>query len=128
MKKHIEIKHPNEALDEEILLELSAAQAEITIPESLRGRMRSRLQNSVKQELAGKLPGFETLRNDEGEWIEAAPGGFVKILHSDPETSHRDHGEEMVAGIDLHAARSSCEKGLPDIVLVRFDTRKGGQA
>ncbi len=65
--------------------------------------MRQRLDQTLALELAGALPGFITIRHNEGEWIEAAPGGWIKILSTDAATGAVTYLAKLSPGFSLPA-------------------------
>lgn len=73
-----------EVLDRDVLEMLAAAHEPVALPAEVTARMRNNVMQSIRAEKAAENPGFSTVRasDDEG-WIEALPGGHVKILQGD---------------------------------------------
>ncbi len=106
MAKHKPTPNSPSLLDEDIIELLAEAQEPVFIPVEVAARMRRNVMQNIRQEsvLATSLQtknttgakdtkdtkddardneGFSTLRGDEGEWIEAMPGAYFKVLHDD---------------------------------------------
>ncbi len=75
-----ELLGDDELLDDDILQQLAENQQAMELPANLQARMRGNIMQQVAEEAAGVGPGFTTVRAGEGEWMEALPGGFIKIL------------------------------------------------
>ena len=83
MGKSNQSQHPD-VLDDEVLEMLVAAHESVDLPVEVIARMRNNVMQSIRAEKSAENPGFSTVRvsDDEG-WIEALPGGHVKVLKGD---------------------------------------------
>lgn len=90
-----------EVLDEDVLALLAEAEAPLEVPPGRAPRLRARVMASISRELLCEQPGFETVRADEGEWIQAAPLGEIKILHTDRETGALTYLARLQPGFSL---------------------------
>ncbi|MEZ5448055.1 MAG: cupin domain-containing protein [Thiolinea sp.] len=70
----------------DVLEWLAESQEAVEVPPQRQARMRQTILEQVAQESACLVPGFETIRAAEGEWIAPAPGARIKILHQDHDT------------------------------------------
>ncbi len=89
-------------LDEDILQLLAEAQEAFEIPLALHTRMRHNILTKVAQEEAGILPGFKTIRANEGEWFEALPGARIKILHQEGDSGLLTYLAKLAPGFEMH--------------------------
>lgn len=92
-----------EVLDQDIIETLAAGQAPVELPEGLRARMKRRLVETVREEASGAAPGFITIRAEEGEWTEVAPGGQIKVLHTDQSSGALTFLARLAPGFSLPA-------------------------
>ena len=91
MEKHKLSQTTTSILDEDVIEMLAEAQEPAVIPVEVAARMRGNVMQRIKQESdrdgANKKSkdktGFSTLRGNAGEWIEAMPGAYFKVLHDD---------------------------------------------
>ena len=91
MEKHKPTPINTSVLDEDVIEILAEAQEPVNIPVEMAARMRSIVMQQIKQDAlpaksATTLPekeGFSILRGNAGEWIEAMPGAYFKVLHDD---------------------------------------------
>lgn len=75
--------HPPEVLDAEVLEILLEAHEPVVLSDDSIARMRNRIMQKVRQEKACESADFNTVRHGDDGWIEALPGGHVKILKGD---------------------------------------------
>jgi quercetin dioxygenase-like cupin family protein len=90
-----------EALDDDILLLLAENQVEARLLPGVRARLRTRILIEVAQGEAGLLPGFKTIRAQEGEWFEALPGVHIKILHREGDSGLLSYLARLEPGFEM---------------------------
>lgn len=98
MEKYKLSQTTTSALDEDVIEMLAEAQEPSAIPVEVAARMRGNVMQRIQQESdrddnkgtvdkANKKSkdetGFSTLRGNAGEWTEAMPGAYFKVLHDD---------------------------------------------
>jgi quercetin dioxygenase-like cupin family protein len=101
MEKHDNTFVAPPVLDEDILLLLAESQEEVELPPALNVQMRHNILTRVAQEEAGILPGFKTIRAAEGEWIEAKPGAYIKILHQEGDSGLLTYLAKLDPGFEM---------------------------
>ncbi|MGV6817647.1 MAG: cupin domain-containing protein [Thiotrichales bacterium] len=92
-----------EVLEQDIIETLAAGQTPVELPEGLRARMKQRLLDSVRKDASEAAPGFVTIRAEEGEWTEVAPGGQIKVLHTDQSSGTLTFLARLEPGFSLPA-------------------------
>lgn len=75
--------HPPEVLDADVLEILAGAHEPVALSDESITRMRTSIMQKIHQEKACQSADFNTVRHGEEGWIEALPGGYVKILQGD---------------------------------------------
>ncbi len=99
-------------LDEDILQLLSEEQETVELPAGLQAKMRGNIMEKVAQEQAGIGPGFITVRASEDGWMEALPGGFIKILKEADENGSLTYLARLNPGFEMpshvHAFGEEC--------------------
>ena len=89
---HKQLAKDTSALDDDVIEKLVEVHKPIEIaPEMvrrMRGNIMTRIKNTANKEIEpnsqeAKPSFFSTIYADEGEWIEAMPGGKFKVLHDD---------------------------------------------
>lgn len=103
MNSNTDMRALSDTLDDDILQDLAAAQTPVEVPTALNQKMKFRMQETISSELQGLMPGFTTIRKKHGEWIEAAPGGKIKILNTDDETGAITYLAKLEVGFELPA-------------------------
>lgn len=101
MANHENISVAPPVLDEDILLLLAENQEEVELPPELNARMRNNILSNIAQEEAGILPGFTTVRANEGEWFEAMPGAQIKILHREGDSGLLTYLAKLSPGFEM---------------------------
>jgi len=92
--KHKQLVKDHSALDDDVIEKLVEAHQPIEIApkvvDRMRGNIMMRIKKSVKVDNETKSASeganssfFSTVYADDGEWIEAMPGGKFKVLHHD---------------------------------------------
>lgn len=97
-------KHNNaieEVLDYDILQYLAENEEPLEMPQELKLKLRGNIMNQVANEQAGVGPGFITVRDSEDGWIEALPGGFVKILKEADENGSLTYLARLEPGFEM---------------------------
>lgn len=102
MEKHEPALAMPEGLDDDILQLLAENQGAVDVPPALHTRLRTRLLAQVAQENACLQPGFQTVRGNEGEWIEARPGAHIKILHQEGDSGLLTYLARLAPGFEMH--------------------------
>lgn len=95
-------KHNPNALDHDILQLLLENQEPAELPNNLKSRMRADILHRVAQEEAATLPGFKTIRANEGEWVQPLPGASIKILHQDIDSNLLTYLAKLEPGFEMH--------------------------
>lgn len=90
-----------DVLDLEIMELLLEQQPGMDVPVELTMRMRGNILSLVAQEEAGLSPGFKTIRASEGEWIEAKPGAYIKILHQEGDSGLLTYLAKLDPGFEM---------------------------
>jgi quercetin dioxygenase-like cupin family protein len=92
MDKHKQLAKDDSALDDDVIEKLAEAHEPIEIAPDMVTRMRGNIMTRIKKESNKKInsnfqevksSSFSTIHTDDGEWIEAMPGGKFKVLHDD---------------------------------------------
>lgn len=95
-------KHNNiDALDADILQLLAENQEPVELPTDLKARMRINILQQVAQEEAATLPGFKTIRANEGEWVQPLPGASIKILHQEGDSGLLTYLAKLDPGFEM---------------------------
>lgn len=78
--KQLEINHS--ALDDDVIEIIAEAQEPVSVPPDVKKRMKVDVLGKIQQEKSCEGEGYSTQRDSDGEWVEAMPGAFYKILHN----------------------------------------------
>ena len=91
----------NNELDDDVLELLADNEAPLEMPVGLKAKLRSSIMDKVAQEQAGEGPGFITVRASEDGWVEALPGGFIKILKEADENGSLTYLARLEPGFEM---------------------------
>lgn len=91
----------NDVLDADILDALADNEPAMEMPAGLKAKLRGNIMDNVANEHAGIGPGYITVRKSDDGWIEALPGGFIKILKEADENGSLTYLARLNPGFEM---------------------------
>lgn len=91
----------NDVLDADIVDMMAANEPVMEMPAGLKAKLRGNIMERVANEHAGIGPGYITVRESDDGWIEALPGGFIKILKEADENGSLTYLARLNPGFEM---------------------------
>ncbi|PWQ96463.1 cupin domain-containing protein [Leucothrix pacifica] len=91
----------NNELDEDIMQALADNESAVPMPIDLKAKLRGNIMDRVAQEHSGEGPGYITVRASDDGWVEALPGGFIKILKEADENGSLTYLARLEPGFEM---------------------------
>jgi quercetin dioxygenase-like cupin family protein len=101
MDMHKKAPLKTEVLDDDVIDLLLENIPSCEIDKVASSRIKASFMETIKEEEQGAGAGFETIRANEGEWIEALPGGRIKILHQEENSDVITYLAELSPGFEM---------------------------
>lgn len=89
------------ALDDDVVEMLLENTPTVNVPETISARIKKRFMDQVQEDEQATGPGFETIRANEGEWLDVLPGGSIKILHQDTDSEVITYLAKLSPGFEM---------------------------
>jgi quercetin dioxygenase-like cupin family protein len=88
-------------LDDDVIDSLLENTPPVEIDKVTSSRIKASFMKTIKEEEQGIGAGFETIRADDGEWVEALPGGRIKILHQEENSEVITYLAKLSPGFEM---------------------------